>query len=394
MHRSKLFIIAVLLVGLGITGFQCASTEITSAKLYIQQKNYTKALDALEMEVQKNPKSDEGYYLMGYVDGELGKYDAMIDAYNKSTAISNQYEKNIKDSRKYFWAQLFNQGVGYFQKGNNEKDKDSAAVMFDKSIEAFKTAVKLEPDSADTYKNLAFVYMTEQNYDDAVAPLQKLIDKEHSLDGYKYLGEIYYDKATKLKAKYQDSKNVEDSTAYMDYFNKAITVLQDGRKNFPNNSDLLLYLSNSYIGAHKIEVAIDAFKAGVEQDPQNKYYRYNYGVLLLGAKDYQSAETQFKKALEIDPNYQNALYNLAVTYVKWGADLNKVAEDSNKANPNAPVDQSYKEKYQEALPYLEKLVKVKSDDAQMWELLGRVYTILGNQDKATEAFKEADKLRK
>ena len=37
---------------------------------------------------------------------------------------------------------------------------------------------------------------------------------------------------------------------------------------------------------------------------------------------------------------------------------------------------------------------MKGDDASMWELLGRVYTILGKQDEATEAFKEADKLRK
>ncbi len=389
MHRSKLFMVFILLAGLAVTGFECSSTELTSAKLYIQQKNYDKALESLKKEVEKNPKSDEGYYLLGYVNGELGNYDNMIEAYNKSVAISSQFAKNINDSKKYFWAQMFNQGVGYFQKGVNIKDKDSSTIYYDKSISSFAEAVKLEPDSADTYKNLAFVYMSEQKYDDAIKPLQKLIEKEKSADGYKYLGEIYYDKATKLKAKYESTKDAQDSVQAMDYFNKTIALLEDGRKLYPNNSEILLLLSNSYIGAQKIDVAIDVFKAGVEQDPSNKYYRYNYGVLLLGAKDYQAAEEQFKKAIDIDPQYQNAIYNLAVTLVKWGADLNKEAEARNDTSYTG-----YKDKYKEALPYLEKVVKMKGDDASMWELLGRVYTILGKQDEATKAFNEADKLRK
>ena len=392
MYRSKLLLAAILLIGFAITGFECASTEITSAKLYIQQKNYPKALEALQKEVEKNPKSDEGYYLLGYVDGELNNFKDMVDAYNKSLGISKQFEKNIKDSKKYFWAQLFNQGVGFFQKGTNSKDKDSSQVYYDKSINSFKQAVYIEPDSADTYKNLAFVYMSEQKYDEAIEPLQKIIDESNSVDGYKYLGEIYYDKATKLRSQFQSTKNVEDSTKAMAYFNKNIDLLQKARKLYPENSEILLLLSNSYIGAHKIDVAIDAFKAGVQQDPENKYYRYNYGVLLLGNKDYKDAEEQFLKAIDIDPEYQNAVYNLAVTYVKWGADLNKEAIASgDTASSNSKV---YMEKYKKALPYLEKVVNMKGDDASMWELLGRVYTILGNQDKAKSAFDKADQLRK
>ncbi len=389
MHRSKILLVLLLLAGLAVTGFDCASTELTSAKLYIQQKNYPKALEALQKEVTKNPKSVDGYYLMGYVYGELGNYDSMVVAYNKSLGVSNLHEKSINDSRKYFWAHLFNQGVMDFQKGSKLKDKDSTKLYYDKSINAFSQAVKLEPDSADTYKNLAFVYMSEQNYDDAIEPLKKLVSLQKSVDGYKYLGSIYYDKATKLMSKYRNSKDAQDSVQAIDYYNKTINLLEGARKSFPHNSELLLLLSNSYIGANKIKVAIDAFKAGVETEPNNKYYRYNYGVLLLGAKDYKSAEEQFKKAIEIDSTYDNAIYNMAVTLVKWGAELNQQAIARNDT-----AYTGYKDKYSEALPYLEKVVKVKSDDANMWELLGRVYTILDYQTKAKEAFARADAIRK
>ena len=57
-------------------------------------------------------------------------------------------------------------------------------------------------------------------------------------------------------------------------------------------------------------------------------------------------------------------------------------------------NKEYKEKYQKALPYLEKIVTNKKEDVQMWELLGKVYSVLGMQDDAANAFKQADELRK
>ena len=76
-------------------GFQCSSTELTSARLYIQQKNFDRALEVLQDEVTKNPKSDEGYFLLGHVYGETGEMENMIDAYDKSMGISNKFSKEI-----------------------------------------------------------------------------------------------------------------------------------------------------------------------------------------------------------------------------------------------------------------------------------------------------------
>lgn len=52
------------------------------------------------------------------------------------------------------------------------------------------------------------------------------------------------------------------------------------------------------------------------------------------------------------------------------------------------------EKYRSALPYLQKSLDLKPNDASMLELIGRVYTALGMQDKAQKAFDKADELRK
>jgi tetratricopeptide (TPR) repeat protein len=186
---------------------------------------------------------------------------------------------------------------------------------------------------------------------------------------------------------FKNDGNLQDSTEAVKMYNMAIDVLEEGRKMYPENSDMLVALSNSYIGADKIDVAMDAFKDGVEQEPDNKFYRYNYGVLLLGAEMYEDAETQFLKAIEIDNEYENAIYNIAVTYVKWGTDINKKAEEQGV------ISEDYKKKYELALPYLEKVVEKDQENVQIWELLGKVYSVLGMQEDATNAFKKADELR-
>lgn len=382
-------VIAILILSILVfNGFQCSSTELTSAKLYIQQKNLDKALESLEKEVAKNPKSDEGFYLLGYIHGEKENFDKLIEAFNSSLSISKKFEKDIDNSKKYHWANMFNKGVGFFSRATNTTDTDSATLFFEKSIGAFKNAIKLEPDSASTYQNLAYVYLNASRDDEAVEPLKKLIELQQALDGYRLLGQIYFNSGTKFRAAYEENKNAKDSVEALSLFNKAIKILEDGRKLYPSNSDILLFLSNAYISANKIDVAIDAFKSGVEQEPENKYYRYNYGVLLLGANEFEKAAEQFTKAIEIDPEYQNAIYNLAVTYVKWAAKLAKDAEAEGKESEEAKV------KYQKALPHLETYVGKKSDDAAVWELLGRVYSILGMLDDAQNAFNKADELRK
>jgi tetratricopeptide (TPR) repeat protein len=381
MKKSNLISAAFLVLGMLLMGYQCSSTEITSAKLYIQQKNYDKALEVLQKEIQKNPKSDQGYYLMGVVYSEKGDYPKMVESFNQSLAISKTYEKEIKDYKKSTWVTVFNRGVAFFQRATKIQDEDSMMVYFDKAVADFKAAADIEPDSADSYKNLAFAYMSKGDNEAAIAPLEKIIALEKDKDGYKYLGEIYYVMGNNLKNQGKDAEAKE-------YFNKAIDVLSEGRKLYPDDTDMLLFLSNAYIGADRISEATSQFEAGVKAEPNNKYYRYNYGVLLLGAEKYAEAEEQFKKALEIDPNYNNAIYNLGVTYLKWGLSIQKKAEAENK------IDESYKEKYRAALPYLEKAVEMPEADANTWELLGRVYSVLGMTDEANKAFNKADELRK
>jgi tetratricopeptide (TPR) repeat protein len=387
MVKKKIFLVITLFAGMIFSGFQCSSTELTSARLYIQQKNYDKAIDVLKKDVEKNPKSDEGWFLLGHTYGELGNMDSMLTGYSNSLAASNKFEQQIIDSKNYYWANSFNSGVNLFQRGNDTADEDSSKIFYDKSIEAFENAAMIQPDSADVYKNIAFVYMSSGENEKAIEPLQQLVKLNQELDGYKYLGEIYYALGSNKISSYRISGNAQDSVDANGHFSDAIDILEKGRSNYPDNDDLTRILNASYIEMGRITEALESSKALVDKEPENKTYRYNYGVILLQSEKYESAEEQFKKALEIDPDYDNAIYNLAVTYVSWGTQMSKEAEE------NEDFSGEYKKKYEAAMPYLERVVAVDTENAEIWELLGKVYSVLGMQDKAIEAFNNADRLR-
>lgn len=386
MKRAFIYL-SIITMALGITAFECSSAELTGAKLYLNQKQYDKAKESLMKEVEKNPKSDEGWYLLGFLHGEEGNFQEMLNAYDKSLSISKKFEAGIKDSKKYYWATSFNKGVSFFNKATKTEAQDSVKMFFNKAIDEFKSAILCEPDSIATQQNLAYAYLNLGDNDAAIPPLEKLTKQNYNSDVFALLGQIYTDKGQKLMDQYKTSKVESDSVMAMDYYNKAITVLESGRKAYPNDGEILLRVSNAYIGANKLDVALEAFKTGVEKEPENKFYHYNYGVLLLNSKDFPAAEEQFNAAIKIDPEYTNAIYNLGVTYVRWGAEMRDKMEAEGKD------DTSYQEKFKLALPHLEKYLETNPKEPAVWELLGRVYANLGMKDKSEAAFKKADEVK-
>lgn len=387
MQKSRIFLVLSLFAGLIVSGFQCSSTELTSARLYIQQKNYSKALEVLKKDIEKNPKSDEGWYLMGFTYAELGNIDSMMEAFNNSLAISNKFQTDITSRKLNEWSNTFNKGVSFYNRGNSTENNDSSKIFYDKSILAFKDAATIFPDSSDNYKNMAFVYMSAGRNEDAIMPLQKLVDLKQELAGYRYLGEIYYTKGSNKKSEFKNNGNVQDSIDADSYFSKAIKILEEGRKLYSDDDNLVRLLNASYIETGRVSEALESAKSLVDKEPENEVYRYNYGVLLLESKDYAGAEEQLKKALEIKGDYENAIYNLAVTYVRWGSEMSKQEEESENYTGE------YKKKYESALPYLESVIKEDPENGAIWELMGKVYSVLGMQDKALDAFNKADQYK-
>lgn len=83
----------------------------------------------------------------------------------------------------------------------------------------------------------------------------------------------------------------------------------------PDDSYSLLVLGQIKIRREQYDAALDALSSAAKVDPQNAEIQ-NYLGLTLSQKGLRtSAETAFRKAIELDPHYAGAHYNLAVFYI-------------------------------------------------------------------------------
>ncbi|TSA26588.1 MAG: hypothetical protein D4R68_07085 [Ignavibacteriales bacterium] len=385
---KKAFIyLSILTMVLGITAFECGSAELEGAKLYIKQKQYDKAKEILLKEVAKNPASDEGWSMLGKLYSEEGDIPKMMEAFDKSLAVSKKFEVDIKEFKKYSWANSFNKGVSFFNSAVKTTKPDSMNMLFEKAVEQFQYTIMCEPDSTIGYENIAAAYLNMGKKEEAVPILEKLTKIGKPAYSFSRLGALYLSKGADLMDGYRKSKNKTDSVKAFEWYNKAISVLETGRVKFPTDADILLQLGNAYYSADKIDVAESSFKELVEKNPTNKELRYAYGVVLLKGHKYTEAASQLEQVVKADENNVDACYNLAATYINWGNDLR---DEALKKENN---DKSFQEKFKLAAPLLEKYLSKKPNDSRVWISLGQVYANLGEAEKSKAAFKKADEVK-
>ncbi len=380
---------AVLLVAavyLSSTGFQCGSAETTSAKLYMQQKQWQKAEESLMRQVAKNDKDEDAWYLLGSVRLETRNYAGMNDAYTHALAVSDVHKGEITRNRLALWGTQYNDGVNFYNRG-----RDTAAY-FDSALVRFNTAIMLEPDSSGTYYVTSLANYAKKDYEGARQNLQTALQKNPEFfDASRFLGQLGYTIA-------QNKLDAKDTAGATAEFAKSAEAFKKAFDIQPNNAENIAALIDAYERSHQLEKAEAITREAVKRDPKNKMFRYAYGVFLLKKEDFPGSIEQFTKTLEIDPNYADATYNTGVAYLNWGVSLksasDKAAEGQKKGSKPVKEDTSYKEKFKQALPYLEPGVQFRPDDAARWTQLARLYAILNMPDKSRAAFEKADKLTK
>jgi tetratricopeptide (TPR) repeat protein len=383
----SLLLLAAAAIFLASTGFQCGSAEITSAKLYMQQKQWDKAEQSLTKELAKNDKNEEAWFLLGQARLEQKNYAGMNEAYTRALELGNTHQKEIQQNKLAIWANLYNEGVSMYNKG-----KDDPA-QYDKSLQNFNTAIDLMPDSSTTYYVAALTHYAKKDYEGATKRLeQALVKNPQSADAAKFLGQIKYQQASEAYAR-------GDSAAAHAELMKAAGAFEKAYKADPSSAENITNLIDVYDRTKQSDKAMQLTEEAIKRDPNNKIYRYASGVFLLKQDKFAESTEQFKKALEIEPTYTDATYNLGVAYLNWGVSMKaesdkKAEEAAAKGNKSFKEDLSYKDKYREAIPYLEKAAEQRADDAILWQQLGKIYMNLNMKDKAEKAFARYDQITK
>ncbi len=386
MKKYTIFVslILILLSIIIFTGFQCASQEMTSAKLYIQRSEWASAEKSLTQEVAKNPQNAEAWYLLGTTRMQLVNYIGAIEAFDNSLKNSNEYAEKITQAKKYIWGQSLNAGVNYFNKSISAP-ADSAALLRKQAIEYYNTALFVNPDSIITYQNLAVAQHADGNYNAEINTLKEGLKHKPTPALYTSLINAYLTKAQKAEA----AGNKQEANQNYD---EAIKAIIDARKITPEDNDLLATMIDLHIRIGKANEAKPYIREAVATDPTNKVYQYNLGVLLMQTDSLEEAITHFEVALKTDPDYDVALQNIGVAYLKIGDKMKQSAQQNQDLKKD--VDKSYLDKFKKAVSYLEHLVEIKKEDPNAWDLMASAYANANMLKEAKGALEKADSLRK
>ncbi|MFA6469506.1 MAG: tetratricopeptide repeat protein [Bacteroidota bacterium] len=188
-------ILAICTASLAFMGFQCSSSELTTAKLAISTKDYPKAEAQLQKELGKNPKNEEAWFLLGKVRYEMKNYTGMKDAMMKANEVGTKYSADSKSYILQGWINSINDGV----KVSNAA-VDTAEYV--KAMELFRTAYYLVPDSLLSAVNLGTAYYKLGDYENGEKYFREALTKHKYIEAAKTLGRQYFDVAFELKDKF------------------------------------------------------------------------------------------------------------------------------------------------------------------------------------------------
>ncbi len=421
MKKISLIGLCALMVFMVAPRVSAQSMEMTSAKLYIQQNEWDKAIHWLEEAVKKKPDNAEAHFLLAQGYGQKGRMADMITEFAATEQYDKKgkYTKEIKAFRQKYFADSFNAGVKAFNEQN-----------FELAAEKFSMSAMVDPSQVASFQNLTVAYRQVENDIEAGTPCDGCSTNEHEWDP---MVARCRDKSTAEYAKFCCCKDAKDQLygvivnsyqtlikmqpdslmhymALSDYykskkqFDKSAALLAEVVQKHPNDARVLAELAITYDYLGKSDDAFKMYEQALVNKPDDKDLRFNYGRLFLMREDYDNAITQFMKVVEIQPDDFEANYNIGISHLKIGERVDKEmreideAASKNKQKPDAQkmaeMKTAAKQHFDAAIPYLEKAVTIKADQSAVWFNLGVGYTRVGIDAKAKEAFAKAEELEK
>jgi tetratricopeptide (TPR) repeat protein len=167
---------------------------------------------------------------------------------------------------------------------------------------------------------------------------------------------------------------------------EAIKTLGEARAKYPKNSSILTAEVNIYIEDKDYQKAHDVLIALVEADPKNESVLFVLGVTYEKNNNPAEAEKVYNRALELNPTYFDAHYNLAVMSYNRGIEKFKEC-DAIPPRETARFDACKAETkgvFASAAEHFKVCYEQDPTQASMKKVLQECYRKSGQADKATD----------
>ncbi|MEP7146278.1 MAG: tetratricopeptide repeat protein [bacterium] len=175
----------------------CASAESTTGKLAFQQQDYTKAETELKKGLLVDQNDDEGWYMLGVSQTELGKYNDAQKSFKKSLTLSGNFSDRIRS----YWIEKYNAGAKDFQNGidaENKKDKSGAKSFYQAALNSFLASSAIFPDSLRSFSAMGETYLALGQNEKALQILNDIVSKSNSPKDAQRVAKILFESGLSL----------------------------------------------------------------------------------------------------------------------------------------------------------------------------------------------------
>lgn len=282
-----------------------------------------------------------------------------FDAFKKAKTLEGHEdnEENL-DVVAHMLAQTeLNNGVKAFE----DQDFKAAYSSFTKVLEY------LPGDTLFTYY-AGLAAINGQDYSNGIKMYESLL----AYDDFSTLNQVYLD----LSRMYMMDG---DTLA-------AIKYAEEGSKKFPDFADLATQNIELNLQVGNEAKVITDIENQIAKDPGNKYLYYYLGIAYAAMEDEEKAETAYKKAVEIDPEYADAYVNLAGMMLNSGIKVFNSVKDLPANEQKAYLEgiEKVNKLFDEALPYLIRATETNPKSEVAWSNLKTYYLFNENNEKVEE----------
>lgn len=285
-----------------------------------------------------------------------------LAAYKKAMELDIEGKLNEKllDNFNRFKRQCENKAIMSF----THQDFDGAVEFFELILEASETRVFEGVADTVIIYNTALAAKNADDHKKAAEYFRKAIDLNYGGSDAYYL----------LKNEYMI---LEDSAA-------AIATLEEGFGKYPDTSLILIEIVNYYLTAGDAEKGLAYLELAEKKESKNPSIFFAKGTLFEKVGEDEKALVAYQQALDIDPEYFNAYFNIGALYYNNAVELYDVAnskEDLDEYNAAKSIADAELTK---TVQPMEKAHELRPNDKAVLETLQTVYYRLQMMEKYEE----------
>ena len=371
-----IFILCSAFINIALSDTSPAEKYYKSAAAYHNLGEFEQAISEYRKAIALDPNSPIIYNRLGIAYSELKQYDAALDAYQKALALSPMTAEPH-----------YNIGLVHLKQGD-----------FPRALEAFKRAIAIDVEWGDAYTGLGEVYLKQGDFgqaaraykqatrlnpngnpsaifglgkvyakqgrlDDAITAVEKAIEIQvDNTEAHYQLAQIYIKRGEKEKA--------ASAMAFFKVLRQTDPLLEQAEiwvKSHPDDARGYNNLGIVYLARRRSQDAIANYKRAISLAPALATAHYNLGHAYHKLGKAKLAIAAYQQALTIDTTLAIAHNNVAVCYIESGVDLDQ------------------------ALSHARTAVRLVPTEANYWDTLSQICTLLGLKSEAQQAREKQEK---